>query len=129
MRSTMIVQCSDGTTRRRGITLVTVIVAAMVFSIAAYAVLFMSMSMSNRQSFNEKDVRSRYAAEAGIVWAMQKLWADPLECFGGPNDLPLDDDGDPVTPDVMVDITAKTDLGVCPAPSGQRLKLEAKVTF
>ncbi len=135
MRSRMIEQRSDGTTRRRGIALITVIVAAMVFSIAAYAVLFMSMGMSNRQSFNEKSVRARYAAEAGIVYAMQKLWKDPptiaANCFPGTDDVPnFDDDSNPATPDAKIDIILTSDSGNCPPLiPGERMKLQAKVTF
>ena len=130
MRPTMSGQRDDPLTRRRGVALVTVIIAAMVFSVAAYAVLFMSMSMSNRQSFSEKNVRARYAAEAGIVWAMQKMWTNPpttaANCFPGTNDVPnFDDDSNPSTPDVAIDIVAKP----CPLSAGERMRLQAKVTF
>ena len=68
----------------RGIVLGIVIITAVIFSIAAYAMLF--VAMSHRQRIKEFDVdrlRARYAAEAGLVWAQEQLWDDPPPPFCG----------------------------------------------
>ena len=54
----------------RGIALGLVIITAMVFSIAAFAALTMSMARINQSAYNVRRLQARYAAEAGLVWAM-----------------------------------------------------------
>ena len=74
----------------QGVVLGMVIIAAIVFSIAAYAML--SVAMSHRQRVKEFDVdrlRARYAAEAGLVWAQEQLWANPAFCGGAPPFNPI----------------------------------------
>jgi len=107
----------------RGIALGVVILSAIMFSAAAVAVLQMSMNSSQTSDFHEQRLRARYAAEAGLVWAMQKLWADPSECFPGSPDFTLDSDDNPATPDEKVDISVD---GPCPAAN---LTLKAKVVY
>ena len=64
--------------RERGFVLGAVAVSSIVFSIAAFTALTVALS-GRRQStqFHEQRLSARYAAEAGLVWAMQQLQADP----------------------------------------------------
>jgi len=64
--------------RERGFVLGAVAVSSIVFSIAAFTALTVALS-GRRQSglFHEQRLRARDAAEAGLVWAAQKLQADP----------------------------------------------------
>ena len=106
---------------RRGIALGVVILTSVVFSIAAYAVLFMMMGLKQRNRFYEQNLRVRYATEAGMVWATQRLWASPGECFNGSPDFFLDDDANPITPDIGVDIIRN--------PCAGHSTLQAKVVY
>lgn len=109
------------TTNRRGIALGVVILTSVVFSIAAYAILFMMMGLKQRNSFYERNLRVRYATESGLVWAQQRLWANPAECFGGNPDFTIDDDANPLTAAIGVDIIR--------TPCGGDSTLQAKVTY
>ena len=64
-------------TSRKGMALAIVIFTALVFSVAAYAVLYLSLGLRERSDFHKRNIKARYASEAGVVWAMQRLWADP----------------------------------------------------
>ena len=64
----------------RGIALAMVIVMAVVFSIAAFTSLTVALSAFRRQTkgvSSSSELRARYAAEAGLVYAMERLWANP----------------------------------------------------
>ena len=74
----------------RGIVLGLVIVTAIIFSIAAYAMLMVAMNQRQRaKEFDVDRLRARYAAEAGLVWAQERLWADPNFCGGVPSFSPI----------------------------------------
>ena len=112
----------------RGMALGIVLMTSIVFAIAAYGVLTMAVSRAQQEDFfGDRRIRAHMAAEAGLVWAMQKLWADSNECaaFAGPNDFIIDtyDDADPLN-DTTVDIIR---IG-CPAP-GPTSKLQAQVVY
>ena len=63
---------------QRGIALVIVLVSSLVFSIAAFGVLTMAVSRVQQINYLSEDrIRARFAAEAGIVWATQRLWVTP----------------------------------------------------
>ncbi len=109
------------TTKRRGIALGVVILTSIVFSIAAYAVLFMMMGLKQRTNFYERNLRARYATEAGLVWASQRLWANPGDCFNANPDFSIDDDANPLTPDIRVDIIRN--------PCAGNSTLQAKVVY
>lgn len=105
------------------------IIAAILFSVAAFAAL--SVGLSGRQrslQITEGRLRAQYAAEAGLVWAAQRLWADPdilvnpVKCFSANPDFSLDTDGPGPLPPTAVDITAS------PCPSAATT-LKAKVTY
>ena len=109
------------TKHRRGISLGVVILTSVVFSIAAYAILFMMMGLKQRSRFYEQNIRVRYATEAGMVWATQRLWVSPNECFNGNPDFFIDDDANPLTPDIGVDIIRN--------PCAGNSTLQAKVIY
>ncbi|HBH97554.1 MAG TPA: hypothetical protein DDX89_07210 [Candidatus Omnitrophica bacterium] len=96
-----------------------VVVMAVVASAAAFAALNVALSRSRRPGVfsTERYLRARYAAEAGVVWATQQLWGSPTECFDNPpSPYPehlVDDDADPGTPAIPVDIIATP----CPTDS------------
>ena len=66
--------------RERGIVLAVAILTAITCSIAAYLVLFLAISQARQARFYHQRVRARYATEAAIVWAQQRLRADPAYC-------------------------------------------------
>jgi hypothetical protein len=51
---------------------------AIVFAVAAFAILVMALSAAQQsKEVHEDRLRALYAAEGGLVWAMQQLWANP----------------------------------------------------
>jgi len=67
----------------RGIILALLFVGAILLTTAAFAVMAISV---NRLSIVRKSYdryQSQYAAEAGLVWAMQQLWVNPSFCAAG----------------------------------------------
>lgn len=62
------------------------IVLALVCSITAYTLLIMSSSQALRARMIERNIRARYLAEAGRIWAAAHLWRDPMFC---PVNLPV----------------------------------------
>ena len=109
-----------------------VILMALVFSVAAYAVLFMVMSLKQRAGYHEHNLRARYAAEAGMVWAMQQLWINPnWTSIQGNVDKVVDTSGDgienPVDPlDTRIDVVTG---GPCSPPTAGCQKLEVGVQY
>jgi hypothetical protein len=118
-----------GRAGERGLaTLLVTVITAFVFSLAAFAVLLMGLSRAQQNSpIDPNRLRARYAAEAGLVWAMAKLWDDP---GWGPGKtwtiVDTDGDGKLVLPnDTKVDIIL---AGCLFAPCEDR-KLQAMVTY
>ena len=112
-------------TGERGVVLGVVIITSVIFGIAAFGLLSFAMNQAAQTSFvSEKRTRARYAAESGLVYAMEQLWVNPNDCtLGPPGPLDTDNDG---TPDATVTVTRP---GPCPAPSGAVFTLQAQVTF
>ena len=112
----------------RGVVLGLVIVTSIIFGIAAFGLLIFAMSRLRVSNYLGADrFRAGYAAEAGLVKAMQELWRDPNDCAFGPANngvytLDTYNDGDPSN-DTTVTVTT---TGCPPAPG---TKLQAKVTF
>ena len=99
-----------------GIVLGIVIMTAVIFSIAAYAMLMTAMNQRQRaKEFDVDRLRARYAAEAGLVWAQERLWADPTFCVGSPPFNPING--------LTVTVTVS---GPCPGPTH---KITARVTY
>lgn len=74
----------------RGAILLIAVMAALLSSVAAYALLMIAMSQTRHEKSIVQRTRARYAAEAGIIKAMQCLWVNPrwsatgaLDCTGG----------------------------------------------
>lgn len=65
---------------QRGAALAAVVAASVVFSVSAAAVLTMGLHRTRTARFNEHRLRAKYAAEAGLVWALQRFWDDPSKC-------------------------------------------------
>ncbi len=85
--------------REQGAVLGLVIVTAAVFMVAAFAALTMALSRAQvANTIGVDRLRATYSAEAGIVWAMQRLWANPAWSSGAGVDLtvPSDLDGNGV---------------------------------
>ena len=99
----------------RGIVLGMAIIAAIIFSIAAFAMLMMAMNQRRRiKEFDVDRLRARYAAEAGLVWAQERLWVDPNFC-GGPLPTKVND----------LDVT----VTVSPPCPGATHQIKASVTY
>ena len=73
---------------QRGLVLGMVILSALMFSAAAVAVLNLSATSSYTADRQANRLQARYAAEAGLVWAMQHLWVDDAYC-GDPDPSPI----------------------------------------
>ena len=61
----------------RGVALGMVIVMALIFAVAAFGVMTLSVSRNQTSSRQAYRLRAQYAAEAGLVQATQRLWRDP----------------------------------------------------
>ena len=91
----------------RGMALGFVLIIALLGAIAAYAILMLAISQARHSAFSQERPSARYAAEAGLVWARQRLWEDPTSCFPANPDLSVDADGDG-TAETNVDIVASS---------------------
>ena len=72
----------------QGSVLVIAILTALVCAISAYAVLMIAMSSARTTQFFPGRTAAWYAAEAGIVWAQDRLMDNPAYC-GVPGPPPL----------------------------------------
>ena len=76
--------------QEHGAVLGVAIMTAIVCSVVAYLILFLATSQARQARFYHQRVRARYATEAAIIWAQQRLRADPnfpgtLDCrIAGP---------------------------------------------
>ena len=117
----------------RGFALGVVIITAVIFSVAAFAILMMGITRARIGRLDQERARAYYAAEAGVVWAMQKLWVDPRfdsspGWAGPPNDPAwMDTNADGIN-DTKVDIFLKACTAPPPGCESGR-KLEAKVDY
>jgi Tfp pilus assembly protein PilX len=112
---------------QRGAVLGLVIISSVIFGIAAFGLLSLAVNRSRQTGYISIDrIRARYAAEAGLVKAMQELWVNPSDCSFGPYVMDTFDES-PNNPanDTTVTILATN----CPRPVGQLTTLNAKVTF
>ena len=61
-----------------------VIISSLLFTLASAAALSSSLSNRSRvKTYSSDRVRAYYATEGAVVWAMQRLWADPTSCNVG----------------------------------------------
>ena len=104
----------------RGIALGVVLMTAVIFSVAAFAVLTMALSGQQRLKVLSKDhLSAQYAAEAGVVWVMQRLWNDPTYCA---NNTPL-----PSPPNPINGLTVNVTVTNCGANNPHQIN--AKVIY
>lgn len=85
--------------KERGAVLALAVGVAFIASVSAFVILQLAIASSRRAQFYREQSHARYAAEAGIIWAQQRLWADPNYC-GNP-----DPPSATFTPAVNVDVT------------------------
>lgn len=64
-------------TDERGVALAMVIVMALLFAVAAFGVMTLSVSRGQTSARQAHRLKAQYAADAGLVFAMQRLWRDP----------------------------------------------------
>ncbi len=114
------------------------VISAFVCSIAAMSALVVALGQGqSAKEFHTDRLAARYAAEAGIVWAMQKLWANGSTCFheAGVEDdgePPIDPDGRTQTPPLQADVvTVDASTGnLCPCPCGATsVAIRARVAY
>ncbi len=98
---------------RRGAALLLAMVTALLCGIAAYSVLFAAVSAARQGKLFRERTQAQHAAEAGLVWAMQRLWQGPVDFTAGTTDLVVDG--------IPVDV-----VGACAA---QPCQLDAKVLY
>jgi Tfp pilus assembly protein PilX len=79
------------TSPRGAATLIIVLITALLAGIAAYSVLQMMIAEARQARFYRERMRARYAAEAGIVWAQQRLWDNEAWSSGVGTDFTLPD--------------------------------------
>ena len=102
---------------RRGIALAAALMFALIASISAYVLLFMAHATARQSYIFRKRAESRFASEAGVVWALQRLWPDTAYC-GVPDPAP-----GTFIPATTVDVTMTT----CGAGNAHRIT--SKVTY
>ena len=103
----------------RGMVLGIVLLSSIVFSIASLAMFTLAMSHTQASHHETEKLRARYAAEAGLVRAMEKLWNDPAYC------------GEAWSIDTNGDGTAETTMTitVTNCGAGNTRTISAKVTY
>ncbi len=64
----------------RGIIMAILLVTAVLFMTASFAILAVSISRISVVKKAYDRYQSQFVAEAGLVWAIQQLWVDPDFC-------------------------------------------------
>ena len=94
--------------RERGAALTMAVLAALMSAIAVYTVMVLALSQARQARFFKERLLARNAADAGVVWAQQRLFSSPnpdtVEFLSGNVDFTLNG--------VDVDVI----LPACPAP-------------
>jgi len=117
---------------QRGIALGVVILSALVFSAAAFGMMTMSMGRVQSSNQDAKRLRAQYAAEAGLVRAMERVRAN---IAGGPVYPPGCPAGGTGTEDMYLDTDdngsseTKVTITVTNCGTGASQQLSAKVSY
>ncbi|HEX9780400.1 MAG TPA: hypothetical protein VGB20_04220 [bacterium] len=99
----------------RGAVLGLMIILAFVAAIVAYGNVMMAISQSRQSQWWHERPPARYAAEAGLVIAQERLWANPNYCAS--NDVvPIDVDGNGSTTDPG-DLSVAITVQPCGSPT------------
>lgn len=102
----------------RGIALGVVIMMSLVFGVVALGALMLSSSRSQTSSLQSHRLKAQYAAEAGLVWAMQRLFNTPTQAFASGNtDLTING--------IAVDVI----LPACASTPCESRQLQAKAIY
>lgn len=78
---------------QRGAVLGIVLVLAFICSVSAYVVMFLASAEALRNRVFPDRTEARYLAEAGMVLAMQRLWANPTTYCSGTEYIDINGDG------------------------------------
>ena len=106
----------------RGMVMGFAILTAFLAALSSYVMLQLVVSGAQHARYYRNRSISRYAAEAGLVWAQQQMWSGLGGCFGANPDIQIDHDGNVATPPINVDIIAT------PCPPAET-RLTAVVTW
>ncbi len=116
----------------RGAVLGITIMTALICGIAAYAVLFTSVSEARHTKFMKGRVGARYLSEAAIVYARERLWQNPAFCLTN-QPVTIDTNGSgvlgdavgvPPEPDKVVDFVTISNCG-----AGNQHVITARVDY
>jgi Tfp pilus assembly protein PilX len=108
----------------RGSALGLVVATALLSSMGAYVMLQLANSQAQQAQFHRNRMRARYAAEAGFVWAKQRLEASP------PAPEPTFDDAPDLEVDgIPVDITVICEGGGAPPCGTDRRTIRVSVSY
>jgi len=102
----------------RGAVLGFAIMTAFLASLAAYAMLVIAASQAQHARFHREHASARHAAEAGLVWARERL---TREFAGGPTFC-----GTPGPPDIN---GMSVEVTVSPCPGGWPRTVSSTVTY
>ena len=117
---------------QRGMALGVVILSALVFSAAAFGMMTMSMGRVQSSNQDAKRLRAQYAAEAGLVLAMERV---RVNIAGGPVYPPGCPVGGTGTEEVWFDTDdngsseTKVTITVTNCGTGANQQLSAKVSY
>ena len=90
-------------TGERGVVLGIILITSVIFGIAAFRLLSFAVNHAAQTNFIGEDrLRARYAAEAGLVTVMSRLWWTPAAA--GPWAIPIDTDNDGIN-DMTVNVS------------------------
>jgi len=113
----------EGWREQRGAALAMVLAVAVCFSIAAFTALILALSRPRTKDFYKRRAVAQYAAEAGLVWAMQRLWNEAGTPY--PPGCPVGGTGtDTVTVNGVPSTITVTNCG-----AGRNHTVKSKVTF
>lgn len=104
-----------------GAVLTVMVVAALMSAVAIYTVMSIALSQAQQAQFYQERLVARNAAEAGIIWAQQRLRVNEIFCADAGNDPPAA----LFNPSTVVDVTI-TPCGVGTSPPR---RIDAKVTY
>ena len=108
-----------GYSNERGVALAIVLVMTVVFGITAFGLLYMAVNRAQQSQFMGEDrLRAKYAAEAGLVKVMSRLFESPGD--PGPWVYPFDSDNDGAN-DMTINVTRTN--------AGSFAKLQSKVSW
>ena len=110
---------------QRGVLLTLAVIIAVIGAIASMTVLQLAYYQTRHARFHRLHLVSQYAAEAGVVWAQERLLQNPASCaaMNAANpDVPIDHDSNGATPPINVDVT------VAPCP-GADMRVTARVVY